>query len=281
MISDNQTTHIMKKIFMFAAAILGILSLGSCSSSAPKVLVLYYSQSSNTRTVAEEFASELGADIEEIVPVNAYDGTYQETISRGKSEMDAGILPEINPVKADLSSYDVIFLGYPIWFGTYAPPVASFIESADLSGKKIVPFCTFGSGGLSTSVKDLKAKLPDSEILPGYGVRAARVDAAPKEIDQFLKEGGFIKGEVTPKSEFGPEHPVTEEESAIFDAAVKDYPMINASAVSVSSRNIPGGVEYFFTAADKPREDGPAPGQIKLYVLCEEGQDPVFTQVLR
>ena len=271
----------MKKILLLTAAILGIVSCGSSSSSAPKTLVLYYSQSSTTRGIAEQFASKLGADIEEIVPVNAYDGSYQETVSRSRSEKDAGIIPEINPIKADLSSYDVIFLGYPIWFGTYAPPIASLIENVDLSGKKIVPFCTFGSGGLITSVNDLKANLKDSEILPGYGVRAARVDAAPKEIEAFLIEGGFIEGEFTPKPEFGPEHPVSDEESATFDAAVKDYAMINANAVSVSSRNIPGGTEHLFTAVDKPREGVTNPGQMKVLVLCEDGKDPVFTQVLR
>lgn len=65
-----------------------------------------------------------------------------------------------------------------------------YSQTADLSGKKIVPFCSFGSGGLDTSVRDLKEKLPGAEILPGYGVRKARLEAMPAEVDNFLKAGG-------------------------------------------------------------------------------------------
>ena len=88
----------------------------------------------------------------------------------------------------------------------------------NLEGKKLVPFCTFGSGGLDTSVKDLKAKLPNTEILPGYGVRTARIDAAKAEVDYFLKANGFLAGDVTPLPDFSEVRPATEEDAAIFDA---------------------------------------------------------------
>ena len=154
----------------------------------------------------------------------------------------------------------------------------------DLSGKKVVPFCTFGSGGLDSSVRDLKAAQPEAEVLPGYGVRAARIEAAPKELDRFLKAGGFIEGEAPALADFPEQHPVTAEETAIFDAAVDGYPMLHATAATVASREHPDGVEYRFTAIDQPREAGPdlpPPGQLKIYVLVEPGQAPVFTQVIR
>ena len=191
---------------------------------------------------------------------------------------------KLKPIAADIAKYDVIFLGYPIWFGTYAPPVAAFLDKADLAGKKIVPFCTFGSGGLDSSVKDLTAKQPKAEILPGYGVRAARIAAVPNEVDQFLKAGGFIEGEYTKLEDFPEQHPVSAEEAAIFDAAVKDYQMIHAKAKSVALRTIPGGTEYLFTATDLPREDNPnmpPAGEMKVYVTAIEGEAPVFTQVVR
>ena len=129
------------------------LAVACGKSPAPKILVLYYSQSSTTKTVAEEISSRLGADIEAIVPVTPYEGDFQATVERGKKELDEGILPAIQPIKADISSYDVIFLGYPIWFGTYATPISTVLSSVDFSGKKLVPFCSFGSGGLDSSVK--------------------------------------------------------------------------------------------------------------------------------
>ena len=145
----------------------------------------------------------------------------------------------------------------------------------------------------SISIRDAKAiadKLPNAEVLPGYGVRAARIDAVPAEIDRFLKAGGFIAGEPVKLEDFSASKPATEEEAAIFDAAVGDYPMMHAKAEEVASRPVPGGMEYLFTARDLPREmpGGDAPKDLpptahsmKVYVLVEDGQAPVFTQVIR
>ena len=277
----------MKKILLLAAVL--ILAAACTQKKTSKYLVLYYSQTQTTQAVAEAIANSLGADIEAIVPVEPYDGDFNATIQRGQKEMAEGKLPELQPLSVNVKDYEVIFLGYPIWFGTYAPPVAALLENVDLSGKKIVPFCTFGSGGLDSSVKDLQAKLPDAEILPGYGVRQARIDAAPAEVERFLQAGGFLEGDFTPLPDFSETRPVTEEESAIFDTAVGSYPMISAKAAEVASRAVPGGMEYLFTAKDAPMGPGPGPAVegeaparfIKVYVLAEDGKEPVFTQVLR
>ena len=282
----------LKLIMVLATVTLTAVSCGPKKTSqnaetkveTPKMLVLYYSQTSNTKAVAQEIATKLGADLEEIVAVQPYDGDFQATIERSMQEREQGITPEIQPVKADIAQYDVVFIGYPVWFGTYAPPIATFLNKMDLSGKKIVPFCTFGSGGLESSVKDLAVAEPEAEILPGYGVRAARLEAAPKEIDQFLKANGFIEGEYTKLEEFPEQHPVSEEEAAIFDAAVGDYPMMHAMAATVASRTLPDGVEYLFTAIDLPREDNPnmpPAGEMKVYVTVVGEETPVFTRVVR
>ncbi|MBO4307869.1 MAG: NAD(P)H-dependent oxidoreductase [Bacteroidales bacterium] len=275
------------KIVKLLLAVMIVAMTAACSGEkkeAQKILVLYYSQTGNTKAVAEEIANRLGADIEEIVAVNPYDNDFQATIDRCKQEKEQGVLPDINPVKADISKYDVVFIGYPVWFGTYAPPVTAFLSNVDLSGKKIVPFCTFGSGGLESSVKDMAAAQPKAEILPGYGVRAARMEAVPEEIDWFLKANGFLEGEYTQLVEFSAQHPVTEEETAVFDTAVNGYPMLHAKAVTVSTRQIPNGTEYLFVAQDLPREDKPdmpPAGEIKVYVSVINGKTPVFTRVVR
>ena len=133
-------------------------------------------------------------------------------------------------------------------------------------------------------MKDLVEAEPDAEILPGYGVRAARLEAMPKEIDQFLKAGGFIEGEYTKLEEFPEQHPVSEEEAAIFNAAVGDYPMMHAQAKTVASRNTPDGMEYMFTAVDLPREERPnmpPAGEMTVYVTVVGDEAPVFTRVIR
>lgn len=271
----------MRKLLIIAAV--AFLAVCCAKEKSPKVLVLYYSQNGGTKAVAEAIQSQLGADIEAIVPTIPYDGDFQATIERSRKELD-GESPEIEPIVADIKSYDVIFLGYPIWFGTYATPIETVLKEVDLSGKKVVPFCTFGSGGLDSSVQNLKEKLPDTEILPGYGVRAARIEAAPAEVERFLVAGGFIEGEGQQLGEFSETRDVTPEESALFDAAVGDYPMMSAKAEKVASRAIPEGLEYIFTAKDTPREGMPAEmagRAMKVYVLAEDGKDPVFTQVVR
>lgn len=267
----------MKRILLFAATLLLAFSCAPKKADAPKALVLYYSQTGTTEKVALAIAEKTGADVEAIVVVNPYDGDYNATIQRGLQEMQSGTYPELQPLKSDLAQYDVVFIGYPVWFGTYAPPIETLLATADLKGKKVVPFCTFGSGGIDTSSKAIAAKLTESEVLPGYGVRAARIDAIDAELDQFLKEGGYMEGEAAVVEAFPAETAVTEAEAAVFNAAVASYAMIQAEAETVASRtHFLGGKEYLFTAKDT--RSGAA---MKVYVLVEDGKDPVFTQVCR
>lgn len=277
----------MKTLKLMMLAALAMMVVASCShksEKASKVLVLYYSQTSNTKTVAQEIATRLNADIEEIALVEPYDTAFQATIDRCKADREKGILPEIKPLKSNVADYDWIFIGYPIWFGTYAPPIASLLEKVDLSDKKVVPFCTFGSGGLESSVKDLTKAEPNAMILPGYGVRAARMDAMPKEVEDFLARNFFADGKFDMPEPFPEQHPVSADEAAIFDAAVDGYPMLNAKAKTVASRTVLDATEYLFTAMDMPREnkpDMPPASEIQVYVLVEKDKAPVFTKVVR
>ena len=248
----------------------------------PKVLVLYYSQTSNTKAVAQEIATRLDADIEEVALVEPYDTAFQATVDRCKAEREKGILPEIKPLKSNIADYETVFIGYPVWFGTFAPPIASLVDNIDLSGKWVVPFCTFGSGGLESSAKDLAEKQPNAKILPGYGVRAARMDAMPKELEQFLNM--YLGRPTFAPADFPEQHLVSADEAAIFDAAVNGYPMLNAKSKTVASRTVLDGTEYLFTAIDRPREDKPGmppASEIQVYVLVEKDKAPVFTRVVR
>ena len=288
----------MKTMKLMLAMTIVAMGAASCGSSneeqkeanpesmkvEQKVLVLYYSQYGHTKTLAEEIAKKTGADIEAIEAVKPYDGDFDATIARCMQEREAGTVCEIRPVKANVADYDVIFVGAPVWFGVFAPPMLTYLDQVDLSGKKVVPFCTFGSGGLESSTNDLTERQPDAIILPGYGVREARMDAMPKEVDQFLKAGGFIEGEPTQLDDFSELHDVAPAETAIFDAAVKGYKMLSAKATAVATRAIPDGTEFLFIAVDQPREkkaDMPPAGELHVYVTALNGEAPVFTKVVR
>ena len=216
-----------------------------------KTLVLYYSQNGTTQAVAEELQKQLNADIERIEAVSPYDGDFQATIQRGGEELRNGELPAINPIQANLSDYDVIFIGYPIWFGTYAMPIATLVKENDFAGKTIVPFCTFGSGGLNTSTDALKKALPKANIQQGYGVRAARVAAAGKELDRFLIENGYKEGSVTPLPDYSEQQPVTAADSTVFQAACSSYQFPLGTPIAVGKRETGESTDYKFTVTGR------------------------------
>lgn len=274
----------MKRHFIFIAsailvAISMIFTISSCTPQGPKSLILYYSQTGITDQVAQEIQKQTGADIERFDVVEKYDGTFEETIQRCLKERETGFVPTLIPIQSNLKEYDVIFLGTPVWFGTYSPAVAALLANADFNGKKIVPICTFGSGGLESTSSELEKALPNSEILPGFGIRAARVQAAQAELDYFLTENGYKDGAVTPLPEYSQQQPVTPEEAAIFKEATDGYPFPLGEAVSAGSREVEGGTDYLFNAKTTNREGVEIISQV--YIIARQGSKAEFTRVVR
>ncbi|MBO4827108.1 MAG: NAD(P)H-dependent oxidoreductase [Prevotella sp.] len=243
--------------------------------------MLYYSETGTTKAVAEELQKQLGADIESIEPVEPYTGNFQETIQRSGRERESGQTPALKPLKKKIADYDVIFLGYPIWFGTYAMPIATLVKENDFEGKTIIPFCTFGSGGLNTSTDALKKALPKANIQKGYGVRTARVKAAERELDRFLKENGYKEGTVEKLPDYSAQQPVTDEERAIFDAACSDYQFPLGTPKTVGKRTTPDGTDYQFTVTGRGMDGAESTSTIYVTVGKEEGAKPEFTEVVR
>lgn len=276
----------MKKITlgMLAAT---LLCGGACKSNKTeqtepqerKTLVLFYSQTGATRAVAEELQRQLGCDIDSIVCVNPYDGDYGQTIARWMQERNDSVKVEIKPISSNLDEYDTVFLGYPIWGGTYALPLASFLADNGLDGKKVVTFATFGSGGLDKSTLDVAVALPATDVEEGYGVRNARVSKAPGEIKRFLIENGYVDGEIEALPAFSEPKEVAEEEAAVFHAACDNYQFPLGTPVTVASRQTPDGVEYEY-GVKSSAPDGSESNSV-IYVIAAEGETPEFTKVIR
>jgi len=250
-------------------------------SYAQKSLVLYYSETGTTKTVAQELQKQLGADIESIEAVEPYTGNFQETIQRGQREMQSGETPALKLLQKKIADYDIVFLGYPIWFGTYAMPIATLVKQNDFAGKTVVPFCTFGSGGLNTSSDALKNALPKARIQKGYGVRTARVAAAAKELDRFLKENGYKKGTVSPQPDYSDQKPVTDEEKAIFDAACSSYQFPLGTPQTFGKRTTDDSTDYKFTVKGRGMDGKESTSTIYVTVGKEPGAKPEFTEVVR
>ncbi|MBQ9214983.1 MAG: NAD(P)H-dependent oxidoreductase [Bacteroidales bacterium] len=263
----------MKRLLL---ALFAALCLTACSNSkkADKILVIYYSQSNTTKTVAQEIQKQLGCDIAEIECVEPYTGDFGAVIGRWQQEQKDGKTAEIKPLSKNVADYDVIFLGYPIWGGTYASPVATFLKNTDFQGKKVVPFCTFGSGGLNTSTDALKKNAKNANIVEGYGIRQARIAKVSGEVEQFLIKAGFKEGTVEQLPEFSAQKEVTESEMNIFNQACSDYQMPLGTPSTVGSRQIKGGTEYLYTVEGQM-------GKSQIYVIALDGAKPEFTQVVR
>ncbi|MBQ0115768.1 MAG: hypothetical protein KBT10_07855 [Bacteroidales bacterium] len=245
--------------------------------SVPKALVLYYSQLGSTRTLAQYIAQQIGVNMVEIKPKNPYPEDFQQTIDRCKREQTTGVLPELEPLDVDFNDYEVIFLGFPIWFGTYARPIATLLRDYDLSNKKIVVFSTFGSGGITESVAHMKRR--GFNVVASGGVRTALLDRGPAEMDRILAETQLVRGIVPSLPPYSNKEPVNELTRAIFNMAVAGYKMLNASPKTCEYRERANGIDYRYEASnaapDGTEED------IVVYVSQDGGPEgkPVFTLV--
>lgn len=273
-------------IVLFGFALFMIASCGKAKqtedkteNAGTKTLVLYYSQTGATKAVAEQLQALLGADIEAVEASQPYDGTYEETIKRCMTEREELVVPKINSLKSDISRYDTIFVGYPIWFGTYARPIIGLLEACDFDGKTVVPFCTFGSGGLEASSADLKDALPKANIVEGYGVRNARIGDMPDELKAFLVNNGYIAGQAEQLPDYSGQEPVTDSDAEIFNKACGDYQFPLGTPVTVGKRTTSRGTDYKYTVKSKVAQGEDVDATI--YVTMASGAAPVFTKVVR
>lgn len=136
-----------------------------------KVLVAYFSATGNTRPLAEYMADGLGADLYEIVPEEPYtdaDLDYGNSNSRTSIEMnDPSSRPVISGSVENMEQYDIVFVGYPIWWGDAPHILYTFMESYDWDGKTVIPFCTSGGSGIGSSATNLESLTSGADWLLG------------------------------------------------------------------------------------------------------------------
>lgn len=147
-------------------------SEGPEGTGETKILIAYFSATNNTEGIANHLESILDADLYEIVPETPYtseDLNYNDSSSRSSREMnDPDVRPAISGGVEDMEQYDVIFLGYPIWWGEAPRIINTFLESYDLSGKTIAPFCTSASSPLGSSAAKLQDLTGNATWLDGH-----------------------------------------------------------------------------------------------------------------
>ena len=168
-------------------------TVGEKTPPPKKILVVYFSHTGTTREIANQIHTIAGGDIFEIQAVESYPVDYEEAKKRAKQEQESGYKPALKGRVENIRSYDVVFIGYPIWWGTIPAPIRSFLSEYDLSGKSVVPFCTHRGSGLGRSVADISKLCPKSIILDGKAVSARDAKTSQKEVSEWLRKIKIIE----------------------------------------------------------------------------------------
>jgi flavodoxin len=264
----------LKLVFALSAAVAASALLSACEKQdaqqsktqpapiaevAPqqsKSVVVYFSQTGATKKLAQVFKDARHADEVELQLVKPFPSTYDSTIAAVRAERESKQWPALVNAKLDVDKYDTVFLGYPIMFGTFTTPIYTFLEANDLSGKVVVPFCTYGSGGRKASAAELKTLEPNANVTLAYGISNKRINAeggvetAKAEVAAFFANLETGKTEEMLMGGFSEQRPLTAEDSAAFAEATKDYAYLGLKPLSVSSQVV-AGMNYLFVCEMK------------------------------
>lgn len=150
-------------------------SNGSMAAESNKVLVLFFSHSGNTRSLAEMIHEQVGGDLIEIKTTLPYPQDYDTVVDQAKREQQQNFRPQLATHIDDLNEFSTIFIGYPNWWGTMPMALFTFFESHNLAGKKLIPFCTHEGSALGRSVADMQKLAPQATILDGLAIRGRSV----------------------------------------------------------------------------------------------------------
>lgn len=156
-----------------------------------KQVICYFSASGTTKLVSERLSNIISADLFEIKPVNTYtmaDLNWNDKNSRSSLEMEDNASRPAIANKIDIRKYDTIYLGYPIWWGDVPKIILTFLDTYDLDGKTIVPFCTSGSSDISTSVNTLRSYNSNINVLDG---RRFSTSDDESDISNWISELGL------------------------------------------------------------------------------------------
>lgn len=158
------------------------------TSEAKKVLVAYFSWSGNTRVIAEQIEELTGGELFEIRTVIPYPEEYRPCTEIAKKEKEMNARPELKTKIDRMEEYDVVFIGYPNWWGTAPMAVWTFLESYDFSGKTVIPFCTHGGGGEQNCFRDFVKHAEKAITRKGFITNGGKVMSARPQVEKWLHE---------------------------------------------------------------------------------------------
>lgn len=156
-----------------------------------KSLVVYFSWSGNTKNVANSIQSQTNSDIFEIVPSTPYSDDYDTVVDLARKEQRNNERTEIAESIDNIDQYDVIYVGFPNWWGDMPMILYTFFDSYDLSGKTIAMFCTSGGSGLSGTVNEVKSLEPNATVTEGLHIGSRSSSNPDKAVSNWLSDIGL------------------------------------------------------------------------------------------
>lgn len=155
------------------------------------VLIVYFSQTGNTETVANIIHDNVGGDIVKLETTEAYPSDYDELVDYAQQEQQEDAGPELSTVIENIEQYDTIFLGYPNWWGDMPMAIYTFLDTYDLSGKTIAPFITHGGSGLSGTPENIQEEELNATVTEGLAIDGDEASDSSEDIVEWLNSLGF------------------------------------------------------------------------------------------
>lgn len=158
-----------------------------------KKLIVYYTYTGHTKIIAEYIQKKLNCDILELKPVVPYSTNYQQVVDEEQNNSSSNEMPQIEKINVDLTKYNEIILGSPVWWYTITPVIRTFLKENDLSDKKVVPFAT-NAGWLGQTFEEVKKLCPNSNVENEMNIvfttnyEENKLVTSQKEIDEWIEK---------------------------------------------------------------------------------------------
>lgn len=206
-----------------------------------------------TEYIANLIKQQVGGDLYSIEVTKPYSTDFDEVVDQNHNEMAENFLPELAGESLDISQYDTIYIGYPVWATTTPRAIYTFLEQYDLSGKTVIPFCTHNGYGKGTSETVIKNLCPQSEVMEGIVINSSDILSSQETVIQWLNELGMLKKEETNIQISVGEH---ELEGVIYDTPLAKE-IMDMMPLTVSMVGY-GGREYYGSMPSVPKnsDDG-------------------------
>lgn len=175
---------------MMMAAMLPAYAQGQ---SGEKALVVYFSLSGNTVAVANHIKDATGADMFRLETVTPYPDEHNATTELARTQKESNARPQLKGRIDNIAQYDTIFIGFPIWWSTYPMGVATFLDTYDLEGKTIIPFCTHEGSRQGQSFNDMRRAEPNATYLEGIAIRGGQAANSRQDVEAWLRRIGVIR----------------------------------------------------------------------------------------